>query len=346
MIAHADDGEPLSMQLPDTLAEQLAAISVTPEHHDALVEAVTGRLRNPTDHIGRTAHEIALMREAGYAITPTPECVGCGNRLVFISGTDDGDRRKTPHLRHPSRSSCPGGFVTPWHVAMQKAAKAAGFTTEHTVSVLGRIRRLDAYSESCRVALEFVHSLSDSYIEKHRDLVASGDSVRWVFNSAASFTTPLRNEFVHLPSLREGRIVLGGLLRPSAIKLIESLGYRNVFMWYRSVILGCVGVDLWSPVPADHPLALLCRREQGFNDQLFRMGRTFKRALDGTVTDLADPITRDARIEFLNREDPRALELIRHDCAPFSPGCDAIRQRHRHRRAPCARKSPASAASA
>ncbi len=43
--------------------------------------------------------------------------------------------------------------------------------------------------------------------------------------------------------------------------------------------------------------------------------RTIAMALDGTVTDLADPITQDARIEFLNREDPRALELIRHDAA-------------------------------
>jgi len=43
--------------------------------------------------------------------------------------------------------------------------------------------------------------------------------------------------------------------------------------------------------------------------------RTVAMALDGTVTDLADPITQDAKIEFLNREDPRALELIRHDCA-------------------------------
>ncbi|MBL0402993.1 threonine--tRNA ligase [Microvirga aerilata] len=43
--------------------------------------------------------------------------------------------------------------------------------------------------------------------------------------------------------------------------------------------------------------------------------RTVAMALDGTVADLADPITKDARIEFLNREDPRALELIRHDCA-------------------------------
>src|SRR2546422_11357435 len=38
-------------------------------------------------------------------------------------------------------------------------------------------------------------------------------------------------------------------------------------------------------------------------------------ALDGRLADLADLIERDARIEILTREDPRALELIRHDCA-------------------------------
>src|SRR5215213_3293685 len=43
--------------------------------------------------------------------------------------------------------------------------------------------------------------------------------------------------------------------------------------------------------------------------------RTVAMALDGVVADLADPIEKDARIEFLSREDPRALELIRHDAA-------------------------------
>jgi len=43
--------------------------------------------------------------------------------------------------------------------------------------------------------------------------------------------------------------------------------------------------------------------------------RTVAMALDGTVVDLADPITADAKIELLNREDPRSLELIRHDTA-------------------------------
>jgi threonyl-tRNA synthetase len=43
--------------------------------------------------------------------------------------------------------------------------------------------------------------------------------------------------------------------------------------------------------------------------------RTVAMALDGTVADLTDPIEADAKIEFINREDPRALELIRHDAA-------------------------------
>jgi threonyl-tRNA synthetase len=38
-------------------------------------------------------------------------------------------------------------------------------------------------------------------------------------------------------------------------------------------------------------------------------------ALDGKLADLADPISKDARIEIVTRDDPRALELIRHDAA-------------------------------
>ena len=43
--------------------------------------------------------------------------------------------------------------------------------------------------------------------------------------------------------------------------------------------------------------------------------RTVAMALDGALADLNDPIERDAKIEFLSRDDPRALELIRHDAA-------------------------------
>ncbi len=43
--------------------------------------------------------------------------------------------------------------------------------------------------------------------------------------------------------------------------------------------------------------------------------RTVAMALDGTLADLSDRIERDTRIEFVARDDPRAIELIRHDCA-------------------------------
>src|SRR6202166_1316938 len=43
--------------------------------------------------------------------------------------------------------------------------------------------------------------------------------------------------------------------------------------------------------------------------------RTVAMALDGKLADLSDPIEHDAKIEFLTRDDPRALELIRHDAA-------------------------------
>jgi len=43
--------------------------------------------------------------------------------------------------------------------------------------------------------------------------------------------------------------------------------------------------------------------------------RTAAMVLDDALADLGDPIDRDARIEFISREDPRALELIRHDAA-------------------------------
>jgi len=43
--------------------------------------------------------------------------------------------------------------------------------------------------------------------------------------------------------------------------------------------------------------------------------RTVAMSLDGALSDLADPITKDASIKFVSRTDPEALELIRHDAA-------------------------------
>ncbi len=43
--------------------------------------------------------------------------------------------------------------------------------------------------------------------------------------------------------------------------------------------------------------------------------RTVAAVRDGELVDLADPIDRDSALEFIARDDPRALDLIRHDAA-------------------------------
>jgi threonyl-tRNA synthetase len=82
------------------------------------------------------------------------------------------------------------------------------------------------------------------------------------------------------------------------------------------------------PVEAPHKIALTfpdgAKREfpsgitgldiaKGISPSLAK--RTVAMALDGEVVDLADPIEHDAKIEFIARDDARALELIRHDAA-------------------------------
>jgi threonyl-tRNA synthetase len=43
--------------------------------------------------------------------------------------------------------------------------------------------------------------------------------------------------------------------------------------------------------------------------------KTVAAVLDGALSDLSDPITKDVKLELISREDARALELIRHDAA-------------------------------
>ena len=64
--------------------------------------------------------------------------------------------------------------------------------------------------------------------------------------------------------------------------------------------------------------------------------RTVAMTLDGALVDLNDLITRDAQIEFVSRDDPRALELIRRNdkwveelVSGSSPVCTACSKRLR-----------------
>src|SRR6201999_213555 len=52
---------------------------------------------------------------------------------------------------------------------------------------------------------------------------------------------------------------------------------------------------------------------EGISKSLAKKALAMK--VDGVLTDLAEPIAADARIEIVTRESPEALELIRHDAA-------------------------------
>ena len=56
-----------------------------------------------------------------------------------------------------------------------------------------------------------------------------------------------------------------------------------------------------------------CEIAKGISPSLAK--RTVAMVLNGQLADLADPIEHDVKLEFIDREDPRALELIRHDAA-------------------------------
>jgi threonyl-tRNA synthetase len=43
--------------------------------------------------------------------------------------------------------------------------------------------------------------------------------------------------------------------------------------------------------------------------------KTVAMKVDGVLSDLSDPLNLDAKLEFVTRDDPAALELIRHDAA-------------------------------
>ena len=318
MIAFEDQPDrnnpPELKDLPEELEDQLRAAGISDEDHEMFTAAVTGRVRNPVDHMGRTPHEVSRMKAAGFLITPKPKCSLCGERLIHVCECNrQAGSVRTTHFRHTGNSKCPGGYVTPWHLGMQRGAKNLGLATEWGVEVDGAKFRIDAYSQANNVALEFVHSLSAAYVGKHKRLVSCGTPVRWIFNSRASFATNNWEEFVDPVSLANGQVLIGDLVRAAAADLIDELGWQNCFIYYRNVILSCVGRDLWTPLPATHPIQRLCTSDYGFNHALEAMAMRNIRTVDGKEVD--EP--RKVRTRFpiiLGRYDHEYfLEYIRKD---------------------------------
>lgn len=142
-------------------------------------------------------------------------CPDCGSPLLARKG-----EIKVWHWAHPpgrSNTSRCEWAETDWHLTWKRAAQQDGWEVEHPIAIDGKRYRLDAFDARSNLIREFVHSLSPSYVAKHRALSAEYGRrrVTWIFDG---------HVFV---SLRRKAVRNGGikrLLKPTAKALHDEIG--------------------------------------------------------------------------------------------------------------------------
>jgi hypothetical protein len=222
------------------------------------------RFTNPTDHLGRKAEDIDSLYEAG---TDPGEilCVECRSPMG-VRGGGPGRARHLYHTRNNATRHCGGTSETAWHLACKMAAESAGWSKEHTIDLPHGSRRADAFRDG--QFLEFVHSLSDTYESKHKQLSENGIPCRWIVDSAASFHSPYGSERFDFAAATEGTMRVTGLFKPKDSFSLDALGQENLFAYYRSAIWRCIGHDEWEVLQQGHELQVLCTNDRGINYEI------------------------------------------------------------------------------
>jgi hypothetical protein len=105
------------------------------------------------------------------------------------------------------------GGETEWHLLWKQAVLAMGGQVEKAITIGDKVYRLDGYYRGH--ALEFVHSLSDSYLLKHADLQDAGYYPTWVLDGDALGSARCR-------FTEDGRGI-HRLLKPRALELANHL---------------------------------------------------------------------------------------------------------------------------
>ena len=232
--------------------------------YDILADADSRRFTNPTDHLGRKAEDIDSLRDNG--IDPGEIlCVECRSPMD-VRGGGHGRARHLYHTRNNATRNCGGTSETAWHLACKTAAKSAGWSIEHTIDLPQGRRRADAFRDG--QFLEFVHSLSDTYDRKHRQLSENGIPCRWIVDSAASFHSPYGSEQFDFSAAMQGTMRVAGLFKAKDSCSLDLLGHHNLFAYYRSAIWKCIGHDEWEVLPQDHELQALCTNDGGINYEI------------------------------------------------------------------------------
>lgn len=225
---------------------------------EELLYAPEEKFANPRDHMGRTATDVKALCDK----TADCKCPVCDHRLIVRAG-----EQISTHFAHaPGRkdTSCKGGFETPWHKCAKRAAGMREGWLDEFTDKTDRHSRFDAYNQFTRQAFEAVHSLSDTYIEKQRSLVALGVECQWLFDSAGDFAN--RNPLpLDIDKATCGLLECHDLLTKKAVDIIQQIGPERCFLHYLGLAWKWVGVDRWQACSPVSDIQKLCIGERGID---------------------------------------------------------------------------------
>lgn len=150
-------------------------------------------------------------------------CPYCRNPMIAKMG-----RMVIWHWAHYADSGC-GYTETLWHMVWKMVyLSVPGWEVEYPVEIDGKQYRLDAYNQRTGSVREFVHSISDTYRQKHLDLLASEYSPLWIWDGDA-----FRSKFLKWHR-RDSDLWFSYGLKRSALWLFKELDsylHFNGFWW-------------------------------------------------------------------------------------------------------------------
>lgn len=150
-----------------------------------------------------------------------PECLG---PLIARKGSI-----KIHHWAHKSNEIGCASYETDWHLAWKFAfLDLPGWTVEKRMEIDGQVFIFDAFNERTKLVREFVHSLSDKYLNKHLTLKNSEFSCTWIWDGEefkSAYSSIKQKELSHYYK---------DLLKPKAFETFTSIGdyvhYRNTLL--------------------------------------------------------------------------------------------------------------------
>lgn len=116
---------------------------------------------------------------------PDARCPECNGLLIKKAGGSSKVIEHWAHKADPNRVCAAENYTgeeTFWHMEMKKAFRDEGAEVEKTVMVNGTTYRVDAVYKG--VYIEFINTLSRSYIQKTKDFVKEGKKLVWIFNGS------------------------------------------------------------------------------------------------------------------------------------------------------------------